>query len=90
MRLRIAAAVFAVGAVSGSVAASAPAHADGRCLFQGDWNCYGTPQYNGPNAEHVGRARHYRRLDRTTGNVPARRRLAAVPAVHPAAMIGGL
>jgi hypothetical protein len=41
-------------------------------------------------AEHVGRARHYRWLDRTTGNVRARRRLAAVPAVHPAAMIGGL
>jgi hypothetical protein len=40
--------VLAVGAVSGSVAASAPAHADGRCLFQGDRNCYGTPQYNGP------------------------------------------
>jgi hypothetical protein len=24
------------------------ANAEGRCLFQGDWNCYGPPQYNGP------------------------------------------
>lgn len=24
------------------------AHAGGRCLFQGDWDCYGSPQWNGP------------------------------------------
>ena len=24
------------------------ANAEGRYLFQGDWNCYGPPQYNGP------------------------------------------
>jgi hypothetical protein len=32
----------------GFLASPPTAHADGRCLFQGDWNCYGTPQYNGP------------------------------------------
>ena len=26
----------------------APAQASGRCLFQGDWDCYGPPQWNGP------------------------------------------
>jgi hypothetical protein len=43
--LSAAAAVLAVGFF-----ASAPAaHADGpRCLFQGDWDCSGAPQYNGP------------------------------------------
>jgi hypothetical protein len=25
-----------------------PAGAQPRCLFQGDWDCQGTPQYNGP------------------------------------------
>jgi hypothetical protein len=50
MRLCVAAvALGVVAATSGSVAAAAPAaHADGPCLFQGDWNCYGTPRYNGP------------------------------------------
>jgi hypothetical protein len=24
------------------------AHAEPRCLFQGDWDCSGPPQYNGP------------------------------------------
>lgn len=31
-----------------SISAAAPAHASGRCLFQGDWDCYGSPQWNGP------------------------------------------
>jgi hypothetical protein len=39
-------ALLVVGAMSGSVAAPA-AHADGPCLFQGDWNCSGSPQWNG-------------------------------------------
>ena len=43
----VAAAVFVAGAVWGGVAVSAPARADGPCLFQGDWNCYGAPQWNG-------------------------------------------
>jgi hypothetical protein len=32
----------------GGWAAAPAAHPYGPCLFQGDWNCYGTPQYNGP------------------------------------------
>jgi len=53
--------VLAVGAVFGwcgpgfgseasvtSVTADPPAHASGPCLFQGDWNCDGPPQWNGP------------------------------------------
>lgn len=27
---------------------TAPAQAAPRCLFQGDWNCEGTPPYHGP------------------------------------------
>jgi hypothetical protein len=49
MRALIVAALLVVGSASGSVAAPAPtAAAEGPCLFQGDWDCYGTPQYNGP------------------------------------------
>ncbi|MDT5132647.1 MAG: hypothetical protein QOJ56_6652 [Mycobacterium sp.] len=47
MRCTLLAAASAALAVGGIVAA-APAVAEPRCLFQGDWNCYGTPQYNGP------------------------------------------
>jgi hypothetical protein len=32
----------------GFFAPTPTAGAEGRCLFQGDWNCYGPPQYNGP------------------------------------------
>ena len=49
--------IVTVGAVLGwcgpgfgsgtSVTADSPAHASGPCLFQGDWNCYGPPQWNG-------------------------------------------
>lgn len=37
---------IATAALSGLIGA-APAHADGPCLFQGDWNCYGPPRWNG-------------------------------------------
>lgn len=42
-------AVLIVSAALGSVAGtpSAPANASGPCLFQGDWNCTGQPQWNG-------------------------------------------
>lgn len=36
-----------VGGMCAGVIAAAPAHATGPCLFQGDWNCYGPPQWNG-------------------------------------------
>ena len=39
--------VFAL-AVLGGIFGAGSAHASGRCLFQGDWNCYGSPQWNGP------------------------------------------
>ncbi len=39
-----AASVFAAGAIL----IAAPAVAEPRCGFQGDWNCQGGPQYNGP------------------------------------------
>jgi hypothetical protein len=41
-------AAAAVLALSASVTASAPAVAEPRCGFQGDWDCEGPPQYNGP------------------------------------------
>jgi hypothetical protein len=42
-RFAVAAALFGA-----AIAVAAPAHASGRCLFQGDWDCYGSPQWNGP------------------------------------------
>lgn len=47
-RVRMRALLVALFVVGGSVVVAAPAHASGPCLFQGDWNCYGPPQYNGP------------------------------------------
>jgi hypothetical protein len=41
-------------------------------------------------AEHLGRAWHLWRLDATAADVPPRRRLATVPGICAAAMIGGL
>jgi hypothetical protein len=38
---------FIVGSMVAGVVAGAPAHAAPRCLFQGDWNCDGPPQWNG-------------------------------------------
>src|SRR6202012_2649162 len=43
--------LFAVSAVAlalGGIVTAAPAGAEPRCLFQGDWNCQGPPQYNRP------------------------------------------
>jgi hypothetical protein len=42
--LAVAAAVLTFG----GIAAATPAVAQPRCGFQGDWNCQGLPQYNGP------------------------------------------
>jgi hypothetical protein len=39
-----AAAALALGAIF----TAAPAVAEPRCGFQGDWDCEGPPQYNGP------------------------------------------
>jgi hypothetical protein len=41
-------AAAATGLTAGAIVTAAPAVAERRCLFQGDWNCYGPPQYNGP------------------------------------------
>lgn len=39
----------AAGALAfGGIAVAAPASAAPQCLFQGDWNCQGSPRYNGP------------------------------------------
>jgi hypothetical protein len=46
MKRTLLAATSAVLALGGIVTA-APAVA-GPCLFQGDWDCEGSPQYNGP------------------------------------------
>ena len=32
----------------GGIVTAAPAVAEPRCGFQGDWDCEGPPQYNGP------------------------------------------
>jgi hypothetical protein len=45
-RTLLMAAVAALAA--GTIITAAPAHAEPRCLFQGDWDCSGPPQYNGP------------------------------------------
>lgn len=43
-------AVAAIAAVLlGGVVAAPAAQAAPRCLFQGDWNCEGTPPYQGPS-----------------------------------------
>lgn len=47
IRYWVAAAAALAAVISGAVVTSAPARADGPCLFQGDWNCYGSPQWNG-------------------------------------------
>jgi hypothetical protein len=46
-RTLIAAAAAAL-ALGEMVTAAAPAVAEPRCGFQGDWVCQGAPQYNGP------------------------------------------
>ena len=41
-------AAAATALTAGAIVTATPAVAEPRCLFQGDWNCYGPPQYNGP------------------------------------------
>ena len=38
----------AAALVLGGIVTAAPAVAEPRCGFQGDWDCEGPPQYNGP------------------------------------------
>jgi hypothetical protein len=38
----------AAALAAGAIATAIPAGAEPRCGFQGDWNCEGPPQYNGP------------------------------------------
>ena len=44
---RLSSTAAAVALALGCFAWAPTANAEGRCLFQGDWNCYGPPQYNG-------------------------------------------
>lgn len=48
MRRIIVTAMTAGALVFGPIAFAATAAALPECLFQGDWNCQGAPQYNGP------------------------------------------
>jgi hypothetical protein len=41
-------AATAAALAAGGIFTAAPAAALPQCLFQGDWNCTGSPQYNGP------------------------------------------
>ena len=45
---RFARLVLVPAAMAAAVMCAPAAHANGRCLFQGDWDCYGSPQWNGP------------------------------------------
>jgi hypothetical protein len=69
----------------GGIVTAAPAVAQPRCLFQGDWNCEGTAAIQRAAAKHLGRAGHLRRLDATAAALPGRRRPSTVPAIRPAA-----
>lgn len=46
-RRAIAVAAALAATVLSALRAAAPARADGPCLFQGDWNCSGQPQWKG-------------------------------------------
>lgn len=46
--MKVIAVLGAAGALAAVLAGAPPAHAQGPCLFQGDWNCYGPPPWNGP------------------------------------------
>lgn len=48
MRALFGALMIVGGMCAGVLVAAGSAHATGPCLFQGDWNCYGPPQYSGP------------------------------------------
>jgi hypothetical protein len=41
-------AAVAAALTLGFIASPPAATAEPSCLFQGDWDCYGPPQYNGP------------------------------------------
>jgi hypothetical protein len=45
---RILTAVAASALALGFLGSAPTAVAEPRCGFQGDWDCYGPPQYNGP------------------------------------------
>jgi hypothetical protein len=45
---RTLAAAAAAALALGGIATATPAFAEPRCGFQGDWDCEGPPQYNGP------------------------------------------
>jgi hypothetical protein len=47
MRTLFGALLIVGGMCAGVLAAAGSADATGPCLFQGDWNCYGPPQWNG-------------------------------------------
>lgn len=47
MKIKLILAAFGALLTGAAIAGATPAHADGPCLFQGDWNCHGTPQWNG-------------------------------------------
>ena len=85
MRRTLFAAAAAVCALGGIVTA-APAVADGRCLFQGDWKLLRSAAVQRAFAEHLGRARHLWRLDVAAVDVSRWRQPATLPAVRPAAM----
>ena len=63
-------AAAAAALAAGAIVTAAPAVAEPRCLFQGDWNCEGPPQYNGPLQNTWDVPRHLRRLDATTAALP--------------------
>lgn len=48
MTRNILTAVVGAALALGGIATAAPAIAQPQCLFQGDWDCQGAPQYNGP------------------------------------------
>jgi hypothetical protein len=48
MRKNLLTGVAAAALAFGGIALAAPAGALPQCLFQGDWNCQGAPQWNGP------------------------------------------
>jgi hypothetical protein len=48
MLMRLFFATTAAALALGGIVTATPAGAEPRCGFQGDWDCQGPPQYNGP------------------------------------------
>lgn len=48
MKKNVLTAIAVAALALGGIVTAAPAAALPQCLFQGDWNCQGAPQYNGP------------------------------------------